>query len=372
MSTGTCVFVTPQICQFGAEKSLLSLVSYIKKQGNKVLVIIPEKGPIIRLLEENEIPYIVEKFASIVNYTNKKRLMIGTIKRVFNYYKAIKIGRILKNSNVKFVHTNSVVTDFGVLLSEILKCNHYQHIREFADLDFHMTFELGKKDLLKIQKKSAKIICVSKAVEDHYRYLGNNLCTVYNGVSLNNSVKNQNTKTDNNFRMVLAGRLGKEKGHYLVLDAMEYLNSLGITNVSVDFYGAGSCEKELRDIVNRKGLTKQVNFCGFVSKIPYKMYDVGLMCSDYEAFGRVTVEYMLAGLPVIGSDSGATPELVRNGKTGILYKAFDYKALAHAIETLANNRSEAKNMGIEGFELASSEFSERTYLEGVTRILFSH
>lgn len=371
MGSETCVFVTPHINQFGAEKSLVSLVSYVKQQGYEVLVIMPTNGPIVELLEEKEIPYIIERFASIVNYSNRPRYIKGILKRIFNYFKAVKVGRTLGKRNIIFVHTNSIVTDFGVLLSKVLKCDHYQHIREFADLDFNMTFELGKTDLSKIQKASTKIICISKAIENHYKYLGDNLCTIYNGVSLNSYPYVKQTKNNIEFRMVLTGRLGKEKGHYLVLNALEYLDSIGVSNITLDFYGSGDCEEDLKKIVNRKKLTNRVKFCGYTKIIPYNQYDVGLMCSNYEGFGRVTIEYMLAGLPVIGSNSGATPELVHDGKTGLLYKAFDYKALATSIEALEKDRAAAQKMGEEGLKLAYSEFTEKRYLENVTNILFA-
>lgn len=373
MEKGTCVFVTPHINQFGAEKSLVSLISHIKNLGNEVLVIMPEKGSIVELLDEKEIPYIVEKFAATVNYVDRPRLFIGIIKRLFNLYKALKVSKMLKKCHVRYVHTNSIVTDFGVLLSNILKCAHYQHIREFADLDFHMSFELGKKDLAMMQKSSKKIICISKAIEEHYSYLGKNLCTIYNGVALNrdSNIENKDVNESDNFRMVLTGRLGKEKGHYLVLDAIEYLKGLGMSNLTVDFYGSGSCEDDLKEHVNRRGLSNQVKFCGFVKSIPYHLYDAGLMCSDYEGFGRVTIEYMLAGLPVIGSNSGATPELVLHKKTGLLYKAFDYKSLAEAIRTLEQNRVLARDLGTEGMNLACLRFNEQRYLQEVTELLFA-
>jgi glycosyltransferase involved in cell wall biosynthesis len=55
---------------------------------------------------------------------------------------------------------------------------------------------------------------------------------------------------------------------------------------------------------------------------------VGLMCSQSEAFGRVTVEAMRAGLPVCGTNSGGTPEIIEPGVTGLLSPVGDANALA--------------------------------------------
>ena len=56
------------------------------------------------------------------------------------------------------------------------------------------------------------------------------------------------------------------------------------------------------------------------------------MCSRAEAFGRVTVEAMKLGLPVIGAARGATPELVRDGWNGLLYAHGDANELAGKID----------------------------------------
>jgi glycosyltransferase involved in cell wall biosynthesis len=58
------------------------------------------------------------------------------------------------------------------------------------------------------------------------------------------------------------------------------------------------------------------------------------MCSQCEAFGRVTVEAMRAGLPVCGTNSGGTPEIIEPGVAGLLSPAGDAKALAANLMTL--------------------------------------
>jgi len=61
------------------------------------------------------------------------------------------------------------------------------------------------------------------------------------------------------------------------------------------------------------------------------------MCSRLEAFGRVTVEYLRRGRPVIGTRSGGTPEIVDDGVTGLLYNPGDIEALAEQIEHVASS-----------------------------------
>jgi glycosyltransferase involved in cell wall biosynthesis len=73
-----------------------------------------------------------------------------------------------------------------------------------------------------------------------------------------------------------------------------------------------------------------VRFIGYLDDpTPYYCHaDVALMCSSDEAFGRVTVEAMKLGLPVIGIDSGGTNEIIVDGRTGYLIPPNDPSALA--------------------------------------------
>jgi hypothetical protein len=70
-----------------------------------------------------------------------------------------------------------------------------------------------------------------------------------------------------------------------------------------------------------------------------KFADVGITPSKREAFGRVTFEYMFAGLPVVGANSGATPELIDDGKTGFIYSKDSASSLASKLLKYAKDKS---------------------------------
>ncbi len=76
-----------------------------------------------------------------------------------------------------------------------------------------------------------------------------------------------------------------------------------------------------------------------------------------KAFGRVSVEGMLCGKPIIGAQSGATPELVKESFNGSLYEPGDYQDLAEKIRYLIDHPQGARAMSINGFKWASKEFT---------------
>ena len=97
--------------------------------------------------------------------------------------------------------------------------------------------------------------------------------------------------------------------------------------------------------------------------------DIVLMCSRMEAFGRVTVEAMLAGKPVIGARSGGTTELIHENFNGLLYTPGNYLELAEKILYLYRHPHLAKEMGLNGQKWTTAYFTEERYGGEVLAIL---
>ena len=96
--------------------------------------------------------------------------------------------------------------------------------------------------------------------------------------------------------------------------------------------------------------------------------DVELVCSRAEAFGRVTVEAMLGGIPVIGSNTGGTPELIQDGKNGYLYKYGNPEELESKMEIFIANPDLIKTMGLYAQEYARSRFLSDVYMKKLWQI----
>lgn len=89
------------------------------------------------------------------------------------------------------VHTNSVVTPFGVQLSKVLRVPHIQNIREFGELDFDMKFNFLDRFTARVLNRSKEIICISNVVREYYaKKIGNvNLVIIYNGIEVSKKTK---------------------------------------------------------------------------------------------------------------------------------------------------------------------------------------
>ena len=85
--------------------------------------------------------------------------------------------------------------------------------------------------------------------------------------------------------------------------------------------------------------------------------DAELECCWCEPFGRVTVEAMLSGVPVVGSAAGGTLDIIEDGVSGLLYKLHSPEDLAQKLMWINRNPHEAAQMALRGKERALQLFS---------------
>jgi len=120
-------------------------------------------------------------------------------------------------------------------------------------------------------------------------------------------------------------------------------------------------------------LEKYVELAGYrydVEMLLRKM-DVGVMSSYKEAFGRVTIEYMSNYMPVIGTATGGTKELIENGGNGFLYDLGNSIDLLEKMERFINEPYLIKDMGLRAREF-SEKFSAETNADNIYRIYMQH
>jgi glycosyltransferase involved in cell wall biosynthesis len=116
----------------------------------------------------------------------------------------------------------------------------------------------------------------------------------------------------------------------------------------------GGNHKPLRELAERLGVEDLVNIHGATDDVgPYwSAAHVGLTCSECEAFGLVTVEAMRAGLPVCGTNTGGTPEIIDPGANGLLSPAGDANALAANLMALESDENLRRRMAFRAAETA--------------------
>jgi glycosyltransferase involved in cell wall biosynthesis len=171
-------------------------------------------------------------------------------------------------------------------------------------------------------------------------------------------------RLDGPLRVVLVGDKAPGKGQKDAIEAMALLAERKIEAELTLVGGADPVyESDLRAQLRRRSLEARVRFVDF-DPAPLKWVaagDVALMCSRSEALGRVTVEAMKLGKPVVGTTGGATPELVRDGENGFLYTFGRPEELADRLEKMARDRASTQVMGARAHRWATEHFNRDRY-----------
>jgi glycosyltransferase involved in cell wall biosynthesis len=116
------------------------------------------------------------------------------------------------------------------------------------------------------------------------------------------------------------------------------------------FVGKGDQEQALRELADRLSLHGRVKLLGWRDDVNEIMsiFDIFVLPSLNEGMGRVLVEAMAAGKPVVASNVGGIPDLIKNGVNGILVPPGDERALAEGINALIEDQDLADRMGAAG------------------------
>ncbi len=160
-------------------------------------------------------------------------------------------------------------------------------------------------------------------------------------------------------RLAVVGRLIPIKGHETLLEAFAAARER-VSGLTLEIAGDGTLEADLRATAARLGLDDAVSFLGRVAPATpvLERAQIVVVPSLGEGFGMVALEAMERGRPVIASAVGGLPEIVDDGRTGLLVPAGDSAALGEAIADLAADRVRAAVLGAAGRTRALEEFSQ--------------
>jgi glycosyltransferase involved in cell wall biosynthesis len=121
---------------------------------------------------------------------------------------------------------------------------------------------------------------------------------------------------------------------------------------------------ELRRRVKEAGCGDRIRFVGYRHDIPKIMrgLDVLVLASEAEPCGRVLFEAMASGTAVVATNTGGTPEIVRDGMEGILIPPRNPEALAGAIGALIDDPRLREKLGRNGVARVRAEFTIERYV----------
>jgi len=350
----------------GAENSLLHLATHLDKSLFTPLFICPGDGEFPRRLRDRGIAVIPHEFGA-------NRQLILLFKSLFF------LLTIIRREGIALLHANGPQTNIpagiaGRMMGVPVVWHARNCLREgMIDID-RLTGFLPQR-----------IICNSDAVRGRFigSALGEKSLTILNSISLSDydpglsgRIVKEAWKIPAKARVVgMIGRLGYEKGHQTLLEAIKFLGDrfpdLWVLMVGGHVFDDDQwIPARLREAAANLGLSDRVVFTGHQDNVVpfYAALDIFVLATDREACGRVLFEAMAMGKPVIGTDNGGTPEIVAEGETGLLFPYGDARALADKIGWLLERPYEMTRMGQAGRRRIEAHFTIEQYMEKTQRV----
>lgn len=162
---------------------------------------------------------------------------------------------------------------------------------------------------------------------------------------------------DDNVVIGTVGRLTRQKGHHVLLEAMRIIVSR-FPHLRLVIVGDGELEAEIKLLIKDTGLS---DYCHIISPVGtmlhyYSIFDIFVLPSLWEGLPYSLLDAMAMAKPIIASAVGGVPEVIENGKYGLLVPPKDKHALVDAISKLASNIELRCQLGKESAEVVRKKY----------------
>jgi glycosyltransferase involved in cell wall biosynthesis len=306
--------------------------------------------------------------------------LVRSIRPVKDFRALISLVWLISKEKPDIVHTHSSKAGIlGRLAAKIAGVPYIVHTPHGHVFYGHFGI-LASKIFLWVERIFSKftdrMVALSNGEKNDYVKLTvcppEKLFKIHSGVDLkqfmqpngNRVEKRRSLGLDQNGAVIgFVGWLLPIKGPAYLLKAMAHIWPDHPT-ASLVMVGKGELDVDLRAQALRMNANGKVKFLGWREDIDEIMpvFDLLVLPSLNEGMGRVLVEAMAAGKPVVASEVGGIPDLVKHGETGYLVRPADEKALANGIKKLLNDPERAGQMGQRGKEYCR-QFSLEAMIE---------
>lgn len=251
-----------------------------------------------------------------------------------------ELRNLIEKENIGIIHCHLFRSQF---IGWLLKMRYFPKIK----LIFHEHGEIFENNLVYnnflrlCQKNIHLIIAVSKATNEELmrrsKIKSTKIKVLQNFIDLKKFKPRRKKANNSLFKIGFVGRLNRIKGCGYLIKSLPYLR---FRNYEVLVAGDGPEKERLEKLCKKLKVLEKVKFLGYVkdtAKI-YSKLDVCIIPSLKESFGISALEAQASGVPIICSDIGGLKELVKDKKTGLLFKTKDYKQLAEEISNILFNK----------------------------------
>lgn len=323
------VHIIPTLGLGGAERVLVDLVVH----GNRDLydfsvITIIDGGPLENELRAAGIPY----------YALKKDALFGV-------GMLAQLTQLLNRLDPDIVHTHLFGAHlWGLVASMLNRVPILVASEQNTDVDLG---ELRTRIKQALSYSADAVVAASDAIKQFLITEGHipeeKITVIRNAIDTRKYVELPEPALNEPLRLLVIGRLWRQKGHDVLIDALSRLHSV---SWELSILGSGDLLSDLVDQVTLHHLNDRVHFLGTTTDVPsvLEAHDILLVPSRWEGIGLVVMEGMAGARPVIASNVGGIPEIIQHGSTGLLVEPENSQGIIDAIEWVATHTDSARTM----------------------------
>lgn len=367
----------------GAERCMLESASDLVKAGYEVQAVLPRQGPLVAALKEAGIRDVhLLRLPWWIDRGYRMPLGFKIMQAAKIVYSAGRLIPFFKKIRPDIVVSNTIAVPVAAMAARLTGTKHVWYIHEFGREDHSFHFLFGeKRSCRRIGRLSNKVIVNSTSVKNKFeKYIpAEKMNLIYYEVRVPSSLTalSAQKQASQPMKILAAGRITPSKGQVDAVMAVSYLvHRKGIKNFRLCILGADEMTGYLKlviDTIEKENVKDYVDIKPFAFD-PFALmqsYDLMLVCSRNEAFGRITVEAMKLGLPVIATNKGGSLDIVKENFNGLLYTPGQYEELGEQIAKILASPSFYEGLSRNAAAFANETFSAEQHTRSLTDVLES-
>lgn len=295
---------------------------------------------------------------------------------IFSIYSYFKIYKVYKSYDLFHIHMASYGSTYRkIFYIKFLKKKRKKiivHIHGAEYLTFYNSLNNRKqKYIIKNLNKSDMIIALSEKwkYEFETKLKMKNVYVLNNGIDTEDFQRSISNCIENQDKFLFLGRLGKRKGAYDLIEAIEELNQEGI-KMKCYMVGDGEIDR-FKDIVCKKNLQESVEVIGWVGNNEklnlLKKVSTVILPSYNEGLPMAILEGMACGKAIISTNVGAIPEVIVDNENGIIVEPGNIEQIKHAIKKIISNDENILKISLNNIKKIDQIYSRRKMHETLNK-----
>lgn len=335
----TVLIANPGADLYGSDRMAIETVRALIAHGRRVVVTVPEQGPLVPLLREAGAEVIECRTPIIRKGLLSPRGLLALIGTTV--MSIVPSLRVLRRSRAGTVIVNTITPPLWLPLSRLSGRYTVCHVHEGEASVPGVLRRALYLPLLFTNRILINSAFSNRVLGEAAPWLTARTRIVANAVAGPGEVVPPRASLDGSVRLLYLGRLSQRKGPHVAIESLRLLRDRGLrarlSLLGAAFPGNEAYVDELHRLVDDYSLTESVDFLGFRSSVwPHlAAADIALIPSTVdEPFGNTAVEAALAARPAVVSEVGGLPEACAHSTSSVLVPPGDADAIAVAVASI--------------------------------------